>query len=139
VTVLSAAVTTRYFPGIHVLCDAMMVIGEEIMGRIVRIDDLLPEVAERFRALAEPARLQLLRVLMRGEHTVTQLVSETGLGQANVSKHLQLLHQQGFVRRRKVGLFVHYTLTDHQAMEWCDAICEQLRRADAGERPEVRG
>ena len=109
------------------------------MGGMVRIDDLLPEVAERFRALAEPARLQLLRVLTRGEHTVNQLVSETGLGQANVSKHLQLLYRQGFVRRRKVGLYVHYALTDHQAMEWCDAICEQLRRADAGERPELQG
>lgn len=117
--------------------DQMVVIGEGVMGRIARSDDLLPQVAERFRALAEPARLQLLSVLVDGEHTVNQLVSITGLGQANVSKHLQMLHQQGFVRRRKVGLFVHYALTDHQAMEWCDVITEQLRKADAGARPAL--
>lgn len=93
---------------------------------------LLPQVAERFRALSEPARLQLLRVLVRGEHTVNQLVQETGLGQANVSKHLQLLHQLGFVRRRKSGLFVHYALTDHQAVSWCNTVIEQLRHADPG-------
>lgn len=137
VTVLSTVVTPRYFFRIRWLCVEMKVIGEGDMSHIVPVDDLLPEVAERFRALAEPARLQLLRVLTRGEHTVNQLVAETGLGQANVSKHLQLLHQKGFVRRRKVGLFVHYALIDHQAMAWCDAMCEQLRRADADAVPEA--
>lgn len=116
----------------------MVVIGGD-MGRIVPIEAMLPAVAERFRALAEPARLQLLHVLRTGERTVNELVTETGLGQANVSKHLQRLHQQGFVRRRKVGLYVHYALTDQQAITWCDAIYEQLRHADAGAVPELQG
>lgn len=102
------------------------------MEHIERADTLLPQVAKRFRALSEPARLQLLRVLARGELTVNQLVRETGLGQANVSKHLQLLHDLGFVRRRKNGLFVHYALADHQALSWCDAVIEQLRHAEPG-------
>ena len=38
----------------------------------------------------------------------------TELGQANVSKHLQLLHAMGFVTRRRDGLFVHYSLADRR-------------------------
>jgi DNA-binding transcriptional ArsR family regulator len=64
-------------------------------------------VAERFKALGEPARLQILNWLRAGEMTVGELVDKTGFGQANVSKHLQLLHTMGFVRRRKDGLFVY--------------------------------
>ena len=39
-------------------------------------------VAERFKILAEPARLQLLQALMPGELSVGQLVEKTGLSQA---------------------------------------------------------
>ncbi|HEX6990561.1 MAG TPA: ArsR family transcriptional regulator, partial [Gemmatimonadales bacterium] len=54
---------------------------------------VLSRVAERFRLLGEPARLRILNVLRENrELTVTQLVELTALGQANLSKHLQLLH-----------------------------------------------
>ncbi|HEU5183802.1 MAG TPA: metalloregulator ArsR/SmtB family transcription factor, partial [Gemmatimonadaceae bacterium] len=66
--------------------------------------ELLAIVAERFKAIGEPVRLQILNALRDGEMTVTELVDETGLGQGNVSKHLQLLHGLGFVTRRKEGL-----------------------------------
>ncbi len=49
-------------------------------------------IAERFKALSEPSRLEILNTLREGERTVSEILEATGLGQANVSKHLQLLH-----------------------------------------------
>ena len=92
------------------------------MGRFVLTDGVVPLVAERFKALSEPARLSLLGALQQGEQTVNQLVSGTGLGQANASKHLQVLHAHGFVKRRKDGLFVHYALADRQIMKLCELM-----------------
>lgn len=83
-------------------------------------------VAERFKALGEPARLQILNTLRAGEHTVTELVEQTGLGQANVSKHLQMLHTLNFVRRRKEGLHVYYRLVDRNVLRLCDLMCGRL-------------
>ena len=88
--------------------------------------EILELVAERFKALAEPARLQLLRCMQGGEVSVNELVEETGLGQANVSKHLQLLYSQGFVTRRKEGLFVYYALADKKVFELCDIMCGRI-------------
>ena len=88
--------------------------------------DLLVLVAERFKALSEPARLQILSCLRSGEMTVSDLVERTGLGQANVSKHLQLLHSLGFVTREKDGLFVHYSLADKGVFRLCDLMCGRL-------------
>lgn len=88
--------------------------------------EVLALVAERFKALAEPARLQILNALRSGELTVTELVDETGFGQANVSKHLQLLHSMQFVRRRKDGLFVYYTIADKGILQLCDIMCGRL-------------
>jgi len=89
---------------------------------------LIPLVAGRFKALAEPARLQILAELRAGERTVGELVDETGLSQANLSKHLQVLHQGGFVSRRKHGLFVHYRLADRDVFRLCDLMCGRLER-----------
>jgi DNA-binding transcriptional ArsR family regulator len=96
------------------------------MGKYELTGDVLELVAQRFRALAVPARLQVLAALRKGEMTVSELVSETGLGQANLSKHLQILHNLGFVARRKTGLFVHYTLSDRGVFRLCDIVCDRI-------------
>lgn len=84
-------------------------------------------VAERFRVLAEPARLHIMSALREGELTVGELVDRTGLGLANVSKHLQLLHGAGFVARRKEGLHVHYSIADEDVFKLCDLMCGRLK------------
>jgi len=96
------------------------------MARKKMTPELLALVAERFKALGEPARLSILSQLRDGEGTVTELIDATGLGQANVSKHLQLLHTQGFVARRKEGLFVYYALADESVFQLCDIMCGKI-------------
>ena len=91
-------------------------------------------VTERFRALAEPARLHLMTALRHGERTVGELVEATGLGTANVSKHLQLLHAAGFVTRRKEGLHVRYALADDDVFQLCDIVCGRLEAEAAARR-----
>ena len=96
------------------------------MGSVALTPEVLELIAERFRALAEPARLRILSALREGERTVSELMEETDLGQANVSKHLQLLHALGFVERRKEGLYVHYRLSSEDVFQLCEIICGRL-------------
>lgn len=100
-------------------------------------DAMFVRIAERFKALGEPARLRILDALRRGELTVGELVEKTQLNQANLSKHLQLLHSLGFVGRSKRGLFVYYRLTDEDVFRLCDVMCgriAQLQRMSAAVR-----
>lgn len=96
------------------------------MSELGMTPEVLELIAARFKALAEPARLQILQALRQGERSVTDLVDETGLGQANMSKHLQQLHVLGFVQRRKEGLFVYYALADKRVLKLCDLMCGRL-------------
>ncbi len=100
--------------------------------------ELLEIIAERFKALAEPVRLQVLTALREGEMTVTELADATELGQANLSKHLQLLHTLGFVTRRKDGLFVYYALANGDVFKLCDIMCGRLG-VEASKRRRVLG
>jgi DNA-binding transcriptional ArsR family regulator len=89
---------------------------------------MLDEVAERFKALAEPNRLLLLQALQDGELAVGDIVERTGLSLANASKQLQQLHAAGFIQRRKEGLFVYYRLADFDVMTLCDLMCNRVTR-----------
>ena len=84
---------------------------------------LFPVVAARFKVLAEPARLRILDALRGGERSVGELGAQTALSQADLSKHLQLLHRAGFVIRRKEGLFVYYQLAGREVFDLCDIMC----------------
>jgi ArsR family transcriptional regulator len=86
-------------------------------------------VAERFRALGEPARLGILQALQRGERCVSELEADTGLNQANLSRHLQVLSTSGMVRRRKDGLFVYYALADANVLRVCELMCGRVTAA----------
>ena len=90
--------------------------------------DTIRAVADRFKVLAEPARLSVLNELCGGARNVSDLVDATGLSQANLSKHLQLLHTHGFVARRRDGLYVIYELADRSVTELCAIMCGQLKR-----------
>jgi DNA-binding transcriptional ArsR family regulator len=96
--------------------------------------DQLRLIAERFKALAEPSRLEILNALRGGERTVTEILEVTGFGQANVSKHLQLLYTAGFVERRKDGVSMYYKLADNEVIRLCELMCGRLEKETAAKR-----
>ena len=76
-------------------------------------------MAAKFRALGEVSRLQLIFAAGNGEKNVTELVAATGLSQANVSKHLKILTDNGILARRKQGIYVFYSTTDSSVFKLC--------------------
>lgn len=89
---------------------------------------LLKQVARRFKLLSEPVRLELLNLLhVQQEMNVQDLVEATGQLQANVSKHLRLLAEEGLVSRRKEGLYVYYSISDPNISALCLLVCGQLQ------------
>lgn len=94
--------------------------------------EMLTAVATQFRVLSEPARLTLLQALLAGEKSVGELVSDTGMSQANTSKHLAVLADAGFLARRKEGTTVYYAVGDEAVLRLCDLMCSRIaRRAKA--------
>lgn len=86
----------------------------------------LTPIADYFRVLSEVSRLQVLCCLNSGAKNVTAIIEETGLGQANVSKHLKVLMQAGMVTRHPEGINVYYKISDPVIFELCDVVCDRL-------------
>jgi DNA-binding transcriptional ArsR family regulator len=50
-----------------------------------------------FEVVAEPARRELMDLLLDGPRSVGELVAATGLSQPNTSRHLRILREAGLV------------------------------------------
>jgi len=74
------------------------------------------------KILSNPRRLQILHELRRGEMTVGELASSTGLKQANVSQHLALMRLRKMVTERRVGNAVYYRISDKRINDACDIM-----------------
>jgi len=87
---------------------------------------MLQAMAERFKALSDPNRLAILIALRGGEKSVSELMEATALAQANVSKHLSVLHRMGYVERRRAGGYVFYRMSATDVFKVCDLMCDRL-------------
>lgn len=90
-------------------------------------DAQLEETARLFGILSDASRLRILRELMQGSYTVSELMERTGLKQGNLSKHLGVLHQAGFLQRETEGNFARYHLVDPSVKDLCGLMCGRIR------------
>lgn len=81
-------------------------------------DAMYDGLAKMMKALANPARLEIIEMLSQGEKSVEGIVEATSLAIANASQHLQVLKNNNLVKSRKEGHYVYYSLasTEIQAL-----------------------
>jgi len=70
------------------------------------------DLAEIFRVMADPTRLQILAILLRHEQRVSDIAAALDMSVAAVSHQLHLLRQMRLVRWRRAGREIHYALDD---------------------------
>jgi rhodanese-related sulfurtransferase len=102
-------------------------------------DRLYGQFALIGKALASPARLELLELLAQGPRTVEALGNESNLSTANASQHLQVLRQAGLVESEKRGLFVEYRLASGDVFALCRALHVVAETRNAELERLVRG
>jgi DNA-binding transcriptional ArsR family regulator len=77
----------------------------------------LQRAAELFEAMGDQARLQILRLLMRGQWCVTELVAALGEKFSTVSQRLRILRDRRLVVRQRQGTHILYSLADSHVIE----------------------
>jgi DNA-binding transcriptional ArsR family regulator len=85
----------------------------------------MDRLADKLRALAHPARLEILRVLAaRGTCVCGEVVEVMPLAQATVSQHLKVLKEAGLIRGRIDGKNSCYCLDPKRIAELREAVEE---------------
>lgn len=88
--------------------------------------DRAQQMAEFLGTLADPTRLRLLSVLATQDLCVCDLAALLEMTESAVSHQLRLLRSQRFVKYRKVGRNVYYSLADSHIINLYREVAEHL-------------
>jgi DNA-binding transcriptional ArsR family regulator len=109
-------------------CDVRVIHAQSI----ARVRDLLLEdqvyhdLAETFRALADPSRAKIVYSLLLQELCVCDLAAVVGLSESAVSQHLRVLRTLHLVKSRRDGKVVYYSLDDDHIRVLLDVCLNHL-------------
>jgi len=87
----------------------------------------MKEFDKVMKALSDPNRVKLLKLLQRRRMCVCEIRAAIGSAQPTVSKHLKVLETAGLVEREKEGLWVNYTLSDGDRSPYAASLLGNLK------------
>ena len=101
----------------------------------------LASVARLFAVISEANRLTLLQALRDSPLSVSDLIKKCRMKQANVSKHLTVLHDHRLVKRERQGTSILYEIADPTVFQLCNLVCGKIqgdaRKTAAMFSPEI--
>ncbi len=80
--------------------------------------------AEIFKAVSDPCRLRILKLLKEGELCVCEIMTALNKPQSSTSHHLSILREARLVKERRDGKWSYYRLAD-------GAVVEMIKQARA--------
>ena len=91
---------------------------DRLRAAIEKIDaGELKREAEIFKALADPCRLTIIRLLKEGELCVCEIMTALDRPQSSTSHHLSILKDAGLIKERKDGKWSRYRMADGAVVE----------------------
>ncbi len=96
----------------------------------------MKEFIKVMKALSDPNRVKLLKMLQKRVMCVCEIQAALGIAQPTVSKHLKILEDAGLVGREKEGLWVNYSLSDGGRSPYAASLLGNLRHWLADD-PEI--
>ncbi|MEA2640183.1 MAG: ArsR family transcriptional regulator, lead/cadmium/zinc/bismuth-responsive transcriptional [Chloroflexota bacterium] len=96
-------------------------------------DELAAQMAELFRALADPTRTKIVNALVHDDMTTSGIAALMGVSPPLVSQHLRLLRALRIVKPRREGQLVYYSLDDDHIRLLVSLSLTHLREAGSRE------
>ena len=91
-----------------------------------------------FRALSDPTRRRILRMLAERDMTVSEIVEQFAISQPAVSRHLAVLRQAGLALAERSGQSVVYRLDTTVFQDVVRALLDLVPAAEIGVAPRGR-
>ncbi len=89
-------------------------------------DNYFEEHSSKLKALSDPTRLKILYLLSDGELCVCEIIYALDKPQSSISHHLNILKNLGFIKGRKEGVWIHYSLTSPKIADMVKELIELI-------------
>lgn len=80
------------------------------------------ESVKILKALGHPIRYKIVKFLYDGPKCVCKLNEDIEFSQANLSQHLKILKEAGILSSEKVGMNIHYRISNEKIKNIIDLV-----------------
>jgi ArsR family transcriptional regulator len=95
------------------------------------------EVVKAMKALSDETRLRILNLLVERECCVCEVMQALDISQTRASRNLSLLHDAGFLKMRKDGLWSLYSIDQEGMDEYFADLVEAVEKSLRGNQLAV--
>ena len=90
------------------------------------------EVVKAMKALSDETRLRILNLLLQRECCVCEVMQALDISQTRASRNLSLLHDAGFLKMRKDGLWSLYSIDQEGMDDYFAHLVEAVKKSLEG-------
>jgi len=87
------------------------------------------ELAKAMKALSDETRLRILNILLERECCVCEVMQALDISQTRASRNLGILHDAGFLKMRKEGLWALYSIDRDGMNEYYPSLVEAVSKS----------
>jgi len=89
----------------------------------------MKDVVKVMKALSDETRLRILNVLLERECCVCEVMQALDISQTRASRNLGILHDAGFLKMRKEGLWALYSIDQDGMKEYYPSLVDAVRKS----------
>lgn len=89
-------------------------------------DNQFEQYSGKLKALSDATRLKILYLLSDGELCVCEIIYALNKPQSSISHHLNILKNLGFIKGRKEGIWIHYSLSNQEITDIVKKLIETI-------------
>lgn len=86
-----------------------------------------------YKALSDETRIRILKVLLERECCVCEIMQALNISQSRASRNLGILEDAGFVKSRRDGPWIVYSIDEQRMNSYVAPLIELLRGSLANE------
>jgi ArsR family transcriptional regulator, arsenate/arsenite/antimonite-responsive transcriptional repressor len=87
----------------------------------------MKEMVKVFKAVADPNRVRILKMLQQKKMCVCELSAVLGITQPSVSRHLSMLRDAGLVRDERNCQWIDYELCEEKINQYAPILMKHIR------------
>ena len=88
----------------------------------------MKEMVKVFKAVADPNRIRILKMLQKKKMCVCELSAVLGITQPSVSRHMGMLRDAGLVRDERDSQWINYELCEEKLNQYAPVIMGNIRK-----------
>ncbi len=90
------------------------------------------DAIKAFKALSDETRLRILNILLERECCVCEVMQALGISQTRASRNLAALHDAGFLKLRRDGLWALYSIEKESTKGYLNDLVQAVTKALEG-------